>query len=392
MDIDQMVDTARERAGSDDLGEDTWREALEVLVGALTTEAALNEMGVAAMTDQIVGYLVNRLEVEQWYARHPEIDDEEIVAPLFGLGLPRTASTALGYLLAQDPARRSLRVWEAAMPCPPPETATEHTDPRIAVAQAGIDFTNEMVPGFFGMIPTDADGPQECLLIMGLDFRSQIFEGMARIPTYSSWLLQCDMSSTYRYHRRVLKLLQWHCPPTSWSLRTPAHMHSIEALDAEYPDARFVMTHRDVGKVLPSVCALYDTFATVLSDRPDPVGIGTTNTAVWKLSLERLIAFRDAGNAHRFHDLLFEDVQRDPIGAVERLYAELGDQVSDVARERMLAWWTASAAARPPGHAYAPETYGLDLADIGEQFAFYHDRFGIPVAPLPTSPSIGDAR
>ncbi len=96
MDIDQMVDTACERAGSDDLGEDTWREGLEVLVRSLQTEAALNEMGVGAMTDQIVGYLVNRLEIEQWYARHPEIDDQEIVAPLFGLGLPRTGSTALG--------------------------------------------------------------------------------------------------------------------------------------------------------------------------------------------------------------------------------------------------------------------------------------------------------
>src|SRR5678815_4177623 len=82
------------------------------------------------MSDQIVGYLVNRLHVEQWYALHPEIDEQEIVAPLIGLGLPRTGSTALSFLLAQDPARRSLRNWEAVKPCPPPETATEHTDPR----------------------------------------------------------------------------------------------------------------------------------------------------------------------------------------------------------------------------------------------------------------------
>ena len=145
MDINQLVDTACQRVGSDDLGDDTWREGLEVLVRSLETEAALNDMGTSAMADQIVGYLANRLEVEQWYARHPEIEDQEIVAPLIGVGLPRTGSTALSYLLAQDPARRSLRVWEAAAPCPPPETATELTDPRIAVAQAGIDFTNEML-------------------------------------------------------------------------------------------------------------------------------------------------------------------------------------------------------------------------------------------------------
>ncbi len=81
-------------------------------------------------------------------------------------------------------------------------------------------------------------------------------------------------------------------------------MHSIEALDAVYPDARFVMTHRDVGKVLPSVCALYDTFSRVLSDHPDPMAIGTQNVEQWRCALERLIDFRDRGNEDRFHDLL----------------------------------------------------------------------------------------
>ena len=95
MEVDNLVAAACDRAGCDDFGTDTWREGLEVLVHALNAEANLNDIGVGAMTDQIVGNLVNRLQIEQWYGRHPEIDDEEIVAPLFGLGLPRTGSTAL---------------------------------------------------------------------------------------------------------------------------------------------------------------------------------------------------------------------------------------------------------------------------------------------------------
>ena len=150
IDVAELIDSACALVGSDDFGSDSWREGIEVLIRSLKDEAALNEIGLAAMKDQIVGNLVNRLQIEQWYARFPEIDDERIVAPLFGLGLPRTGSTALSFLLAQDPSRRSLRVWEAANPCPPPETATEHTDHRIAVAQAGIDFTNEMFTGFAG--------------------------------------------------------------------------------------------------------------------------------------------------------------------------------------------------------------------------------------------------
>jgi hypothetical protein len=377
LEVDRLVAMAADRAGSDSFGGDSWREGLEVLVRSLNTEAALNEMGTSALADQIVGCLVNRLQIEQWYAKFPEIGDQQIVAPLFGLGLPRTGSTALSSLMAKDPARRSLRVWEANEPCPPPETATEHTDPRIAKAQAGIDFTNEMFTGFKGMLPTAAEGPQECLVPMAFEFRSLIFEGMSFIPSYRAWLLQCNMEPAYRYHQRVLKLLQWRCGPDRWWLKSPAHMLSIDALNAVYPDARFVMTHRDVGKVLPSLCALYDTLTSVLSDRTDPVARGAYNGKVWRTALTRLIDFRDGGNEDRFHDLFFEAVQRDPIGQVVRLYGELGDDLSDEACQRMQEWWAGSSKDRTGPGSYPPEEFGLDPAMIAEEFAFYHQRFSM---------------
>ena len=375
--VEQLIETAVTRTGSDDFGGDTWREGLDVLVDAVTRESALNELGESVMTDQIVGLLGNRLQVEQWYARHPEIDEQQIVAPLFGLGLPRTGSTALSFLLASDTSRRSLRTWEAGRPCPPPETATEYTDPRIAETQVNIDITNEMFPGFEGMLPTAATGPQECILLMALDFRSQVFEGMARIPSYSSWLLSCDMEPAYRYHRRVLQLLQWRCPPERWWLKTPAHMHSIDALNRVYPDARFVMTHRDVGKVLPSVCAVFEALSNILTTNPDPMAIGAHNSELWRSSLQRLIEFRDSGNEDRFFDVSFREVQSDPLAAVEKLYAELGDDLSADARRRMQDWWTESSKERSGPHRYKAETYGLDPAIIREQFAFYYDRFEV---------------
>jgi Sulfotransferase family len=377
IEVEQLIETAVTRTGSDDFGGETWREGLAVLVDSITRESALNELGESVMTDQIVGLLVNRLQVEQWYARHPEIDEQEIVAPLFGLGLPRTGSTALSFLLACDTSRRSLRTWEAGKPCPPPETATEYTDPRIAETQVNIDITNQMFPGFEGMLPTAATGPQECILVMALDFKSQVFEGMASIPAYSSWLMSCDMESAYRYHRRVLQLLQWRCPPERWWLKTPAHMHSIEALNRVYPDARFVMTHRDVGKVLPSVCAVFEALSNILTTKPDPLAIGAHNADLWRRSLQRLIAFRDSGNEERFFDVSFGEVQRDPLTAVARLYAELGDDLSGDARARMEGWWAESSKERSGPHTYKAETYGLDPASIREQFAFYYERFDV---------------
>jgi hypothetical protein len=216
---------------------------------------------------------------------------------------------------------------------------------------------------------------------MAFEFRSLVFEGMAPVPSYTDWLLQCDMEPAYRYHERVLKLLQWRCPPDRWWLKSPAHMLSIDALDAVYPDARFVMTHRDVSKVLPSVCALYTALSSVLTERHDPQAIGARNTRVWRTALERLIDFRDRGNEERFHDLSFDAVQRDPIGQVSVLYAELGDELTDDAREHMERWWTESSQDRTGPGRYAAEEFGLDPATIAAEFAFYSDRFDVRVAP-----------
>ena len=377
--VSELVDAARHRTGLDDFGEDSWHEGLEVLLRALTTEARLTERGQRVFTDQITDHLANRLQVEHWYTAHPEIDDQEIVAPLFGIGMPRTGSTATSFLLACDPARRSLRTWEATAPCPPPETATEHTDPRIEASAAGIELTRQLFPDFVGMLPSSATGPQECIVVTAMTFRSQVFEGMALLPSYTEWLLACDMEPAYRYHLRILKLLQWRCPPTRWWLKSPAHMAHIDALDAVYPDARFVMTHRDLGRVLPSVCAVKQALSTPLTTDLDLVALGRHEVGLWSEALGRLVRFRDAGNEHRFVDVHFADVQADPLGAMERLYRGLGDELTRETRRRMVEWWESSAEDRSTGPRPDAADFGLDVDDLRARFAFYHQRFDVPV-------------
>ncbi len=376
LEVGALVAAARERAEFDDFGDDTWREGLEVLVRALSTEGDLNETGEQVFADQITGHLANRLEIEKWYAAHPEIDDQEIVAPLFGLGLPRTGSTALSFLLASDRSRRSLRTWEASTPCPPPQSATEDTDARIAESAIGIELVNQMFPDFVGMLPSSPTGPAECLVLMALDFRSMVFEGMALLPSHTEWLLSCDMEPAYRYHKRVLKLLQWRCPPTRWWLKTPAHMPSIAALDAVYPDARFVMTHRDISAVLPSVCAVKHGLLTPGGNHPDRPAPGTNEVVWWSESLRRLIEFRDDGRDDRFFDVGFAALQADPIGAVEELYRAMGDELTSETRQRMVDWWQSSASERRSA-GVDPSVFGLDPAAVRDEFAFYHDRFAL---------------
>ncbi len=372
--MDDLVAAAQGATGLGDFGEDGFREGLERLVRALDEEAQLNPIGQAALRGQIIGLLSQRLQIEDWYCRHPEIEDEPIVAPLIGLSLPRTGSTALSFLLAQDPNTRSLRTWEASEPCPPPSTV-EGPDPRIARAEAAMERQKRESPRQAALVPASATGPQECQLLMALDFKAQIFQAFAHIPSYSDWLLyEADLTSTYLYERRTLKLLQWGSPSRPWRLKCPTHLLFLDDLNRAFPDARFVMTHRDPTEVIVSVADLYAEFGRMFSDDLDLHYLGAVNVEHWSVGMRRALAFRDGGADNRFYDIDFRAMQRDPIGEVRGLYAWLGEPVTEEFEAGMKRWWHDNAESREASVHPDPGVFGIDLDRVRPLFADYTSR------------------
>jgi hypothetical protein len=381
IEVSKLIAAARQATGLSDFGVDGWQEGLEVLVDSANREARLNEAGEAMFSGQAVMMLMRRLEIEDWYSRHPEIDDQQIVAPLMVLGLPRTGSTAAHCLMGEDPAVRVMRNWEAVMPCPPPETATYQTDPRIALMDKQMKRRDEMTPRMRQMLPSTSTSPTEDQVTMGFDFKSQIFQASFRIPTYAEWFNhKADLVPTFHYVKRVLKLLQWRCPPTRWRLKNPTYALFIDALDKVFPDARYCMTHRDVGNVIPSVADLYFEMHKPNTDTPDKAWMGEVMGDACELGMRRMIAFREAGNEHRFFDIHFAPFQKDPFPTLERLYDFLGEELTDEARARMKAWRDSTPKDKHGAHEYHPEEYGLDVGQLRERFRFYSDRFGVPTA------------
>ncbi|CUU59253.1 Sulfotransferase family protein [Parafrankia irregularis] len=372
-DVGDLVAAARTETGLDDFGEDTFREGLERLVRALRTEARLNSVGEYSVRAVIVRLLKNRLRIEDWYRRHPQTDEEPIERPLVGLGLPRTGSTALAALLGEDPRARSLRLWEAVEPCPPPATVIG-PDQRIAAAEETVRLQHEVAPRMAALVPSSATGPYECHDLMGLDFKSHFFQAFAHIPSYSTWLVGADLTPTYRYERRALKLLQWGEERRPWRLKSPTHLLFLDHLDRAFPDARFVMTHRDPAEVIVSVADLYSVLGGMFSDDVDPRYLGALNIEQWAVGMRRALAFRAAGNEHRFFDLDFRAIQRDPIAAVRSLYAWLGEPVTPEFEAGMARWWRENAESREPNVHPDPATFGIDPEQVRPLFADYSER------------------
>jgi Sulfotransferase family len=138
----ETVETLKAKAiqatGLNDFGGDWFEQPLaawaEDLAGPSLTEPGRAFLGRLAVTN-----LCRRLEVVDWWNRHPEIEDVAMPPILYITGLERSGTTLLHNLLALYPLLRALLRWELMRPAPPPEASSYRTDPRIAEVQASVD-------------------------------------------------------------------------------------------------------------------------------------------------------------------------------------------------------------------------------------------------------------
>ena len=373
---EELESEARERTGLADFGEPSWREGLDVLLEELA-RAELSDLGRMVWRGRLLSHLEQRLRVLDCLSRHPEIERQPLVAPVFMVGLPRTGTTALSHLLAQDPATRSLRVWESAQPVPPPETATERSDPRIETATKQIELMRQFAPRLAAMHEDTPTGPTENHDLLGMSFRTFHFGGMAFLPGYVAWWLACDMVPAYRLLRRTLQLLQWRCPPARWQLKSPPDSFFLGAILTVFPDARFVMTHRDPAAVLGSVCSLIATMYEMTGKPPPPERIGQSELTNWAEAMRRLLAMRARIGEARFADVQFHELNADPLGAISAAYAQLGLPWTAEAEGAIRAYADANPRGRHGEHRYRLGDWGLDRARVHESFRFYIDRCSV---------------
>ena len=275
-----VAEAGRRTGGLDDLGEGPFLEPMALFLESLEREARLNEIGRLIARERALGHTVNRLGYVHDRKHFPAIADERIVAPVFIIGFPRTGTTILHDILAQDPDSRAPLTWETMFPSPPPDAATFDADPRIELCQSfmpNAETETERDRKFKAMHPMGATLSQECVVMMGESMCTPLFHNQFRVPTYEDWVdHDADWSHVYRFHERQLQHLQWRNPQDRWVLKTGAHMWGLEHLLRTYPDARIVFTHRDPVKSVTSYASLTTLVREMGSDDVDRFEVAQT--------------------------------------------------------------------------------------------------------------------
>jgi hypothetical protein len=383
-DVDGMLaEAARRTGGLDDLGDGPFVEPMALFLHALEREARLNDMGRLIAQERVLQHTVNRLLYVEDRKRHPEIADERIERPVFIIGFPRTGTTILHDILAQDPDSRAPITWEVMFPSPPPEATTFATDPRIAQAAALLpnpETETERDRKFRAMHLMGAQLTQECVVMMGEAMCTPLFHNQFRVPSYEDWVdAEGDWAPVYAFHERQLQHLQWRNARDRWVLKTGAHMWGLEHLLRTYPDARIVFTHRDPVKSVTSYASLTTLVRESGSDDVDPFEIARDWTGRLRGVVEHALDVRNSGSYPDaiFYDMYFPNFVAEQFVEVERIYDALGLPMTDEGAARMRAFIADNPKGKHGLHLYTPEEYGIDPEAVRRDFRFYIERFDL---------------
>ena len=177
------------------------------------------------------------------------------------------------------------------------------------------------------------------------------------------------------------QLLQWRHKRAPWVLKSPGHLWSLGELLDEYPDARFVQTHRDPLRMLASLTSLMTHLRKMASDEVDAAQIAR-EWAEWNaLGLNESAAFRASGRIAegRVVDVDFHDFMRSPVTELGRIYDSLGLALPDAVAARMADYLAVHNDQQHGAHRYTFDDTGLDRATERERVVPYQQYFGTPV-------------
>ena len=378
--VEQLLQEARDTTGLADFGDDDFREPLERLVLALNAEARLNDFGKIRAQMTIASGLGSRLRIHDYLQQHAEVHDERVTRPVFIVGLPRTGTTALHHLLNQDANNRTLRLWEAQNPIPPPETASYRSDPRIARQQEGVALTETFLPGFLTTHLIDAEEPDECYMLLNRCFMSVEYSAMFHIPSYANWLYAnlCSRDS-YAYHKLQLQLLQSR-HPGHWVLKAPFHQLGLSEILKYYPDAIIVQTHRAPLSFVASGCSFSELLRRSGSEHVDKAEIGRDwmdMLSIYTRTFEADRARLEPNFPGQFLDVHHDDFVADPWPVVEAIYRMRGTALESQGRAAMQAWLDAHPQGKHGKHQYRLEDYAITRGEVESLFTDYVERYGL---------------
>ncbi len=375
-----ILGAAMAQTGLSDFGPDDFRERLDVWCQAIDEDANASAVTRANLFQMMIRLAATRLRIEDIVARHPEILDIRIDRPIIVAGLPRSGTTHLLGLLSADSRFRSLPWWEAIAPVPAPDEAptAQDSNPRWTKAEHGWRMMESILPYMAIMHEFSPDHISEDIELQAVDFSSYLIEWLSLTPRWRDYYLSHDQLGTYAYLKKGLQVLTFLGGPNRWVIKCPQHMEQLPALYKTFPDATFVITHRDPVGSIRSQLTMYTYAARMFRktiDIQEPIGYWPDR---YKRLLEALVRDRDILPPEQTLDVYFHDWIRNPDPILKEIYRIADIPLTDAALAELHAYLEEHGEQKKGKIVYDLERdFNLTGAELREPLGFYFDRFPV---------------
>ena len=374
-----IIDAAREESDVPLFEEEELFARLHEYVDAVLADRGYNRMGQFASYNSLKRHLIQRSRLEALYAEHPEIDEIEIERPLIIAGLPRSGTSHLLNLLGADPRLRALRRWESQEPIPSVAARKgEVADDRIANGLAGLEQMDLLIPLMKNMYDVPNDGIHEEVELQHMCLSSLLMGAGANVTGWMRSYFERDQRPHYAFLKRALKALHFLEPNERWVMKSPQHLAWLPALVETFPDATFVLTHRDPVAVMTSWLTM-SVYAARLSRSPVDVEVCRDHSML----LQKYLLDAVARDHHvlpegQVEHVYFHEFMADDVGTLERIYARAGFDLTPAARAALEQYIADHPRGRLGKVLYDLEgDFGITRESAYELFASYMDAFPV---------------
>lgn len=361
----RTVAAVEQSTGWSTAGDEAFAADLGFHLQCLAEEPLMTPLGWQSGLEDAKKRLENRLRIRQRIIEHPEIADEQIVAPVFVVGLPRTATTLAHKILAASDEHRGPLMWEMMHSDIPQHRA--EADKTIKKIESGTRMMVKFSPSWEVIHPMRVRSPEESMLILPHGIYHPILRGP--LPKYREWLEERDVTADYVYLKRALQVLQYQREPKRWMLKYPAHLNDLEVIRKVFPDATFVWTHRDPTTVMGSICSLMETSWSMYHRRLDFEAIGKVALSLLVDSIEKGRDARLKLPAESIVDVPYHRLNSDPANEVPKLYAAINAEWTD--RDAGNLENVLARPVRDRRHEYSLSRYGLSIQAVEDAFGDY---------------------
>jgi len=373
LDLNKAKAAAEEKTGLHDWNDQHFLDDLEKLIDFVKRSPTATSLLKINFRNDLMRRLTNYLKLQEFKKTHPDLASQSVGTPLIIAGLPRTGTTLLHRLLAQDPASHGPALWELFAPI---DSVTPSADSRRKDTEGFVNMVRNTSLTLWSIHPTYANEADECYFLLPQSLGDVfIYTGI----DYWNWFSQRSAIPDYELYKQYLQAMHYGQRARRWVLKTPVHTPKFDDLLTVFPNAQIIWCHRGLSHVIASWVSFAAVSRKLTHKTVDPVQLGREWVEIWSQSLKEAQKARDHHPASQFFDVNYDDLVLDPMGMVRKIYTYFGLELTVAAEAKMKAWLEKDRQQERLGHRYTLDRYGLSPEILEREFADYIRRYDVSI-------------